>query len=154
MKRRLITGIYLCLAALAACQTEPIADTDSLRQEVEAACDAKMPPTPHWDGERLPPTGENEMYLLYEDVERPGEWVLVLVDHVKATIPFGVRTKSSEVGNLLSKLGNAAHFAGGRQPTPPQPVHEWNQAAALIEWARLAAPDLAGAELGGMCKAQ
>ncbi|MBC7975011.1 MAG: hypothetical protein H7138_08505 [Myxococcales bacterium] len=92
--------------------------------------------------------------MLYQDVENRGEWVLVLVDTEKATIPFGVRTKTSEVGNLLSKLGNAAHFAGGRQPTPPQLVHEWNQAAALIEWARLAAPDLAGAELGGICKTQ
>jgi hypothetical protein len=154
MKRRLITGIYLCLAALAACQTEPVGETDFVRQEVSEACDGKMPPTPYWDGERLPPTGENEIYLLYQDVERRGEWVLVLVDHEKATIPFGTRTKSTTVGNLLSKLDNAAHFAGGRQPTPPQPVHEWNQAAALIEWARLAAPDLGGAVAGGMCKAQ
>jgi hypothetical protein len=154
MKRRLITGVYLSLAALAACQADPAGDTDMLSQEVSAACDAKMPPTPYWNGEELPRTGENQIYLFYQDVERRGEWVLVLVDYERATIPFGARAKGGAVGELLSKLERVGHFAGGRQPTPPQPVHEWNLAAALIEWGRLAAPDLAGAQLGGMCKTQ
>jgi len=160
MKRRLITGIYLSLAALAACQAEPPADTENAAQELETratavdACDAKMPPTPYYDGRALPTTSESQIYLLYQDLERPGEYVLALVDVGKATIPFAVRTKSTGVGGLLSKLDEKAQWAGGRQPPPPPPYHDWNLAAALVEWANLALPDLSGAVEGGMCKAQ
>lgn len=158
MKRRLITGIYLGLAALAACQTEPADESDSVAQEasqqVSTACDAKMPPTPFYDGQRLEPTKEGQIYLYYQDADRPGEWVLVLVDYANAKIPFGTRTKTSSAGTLLSKMDEHAQFAGGRQPSPPQPVHDWSLAAALIDWGKRAAPDLAGAEQGGVCKAQ
>jgi hypothetical protein len=154
MKRRLIMGIYLGLAALAACQAEPSGETDSVSQEVSTPCDAKMPPTPFWDGQRLEPTKEGQIYLYYQDADRPGEWVLVLVDYANATIPFGTRTKTGSAGTLLSKLDEAAQFAGGRQPSPPQPVRDWSLAAALIEWGKRAAPDKAGAEQGGVCKAQ
>jgi hypothetical protein len=154
MKRRLITGIYLGLAALAGCQTEPAGETDSVSQEVSTPCDAKMPPIPFWDGKALGPTEKGQIYLYYQDSERLGEWILVLVDYENAKIVSGVRTKTSTAGSMLSKMDEHAQFAGGRVPTPPQPVHDWSLAAALIEWAKRAAPDLAGAEQGGICKAQ
>ena len=154
MKRRLITGIYLSVAALAGCQAEPPGETDSVSQELGNACDAKMPSIPTWDGQAIPPTKEGQIYLYYQDLERPGEMVLVLVDYANEKVVSGVRTKTSSVGGMFSKMDERAQFAGGRQPTPPQPVRDWSLAAALIEWAKVAAPDLASAEQGGVCKAQ
>jgi|GEM_PF-3694554 len=154
MKRRLITGIYLGLAALAACQTEPSGETDSVSQEVSSDCGDKMPPLPTWDGQRLPPTKEGQIYLYYQDLESPGEMVLVLVDYANGKVVSGVRTKTSSAGSLLSKMDERAQFAGGRQPSPPQPVVPWSLTQALVDWGKRAAPDLAGAEQGGVCKAQ
>ena len=158
MKRRLITGIYLSLATLAACQIEPTAGTETASQEARTAavdsCTAKMPPTPYYDGGRLPDATGSRIFLYYQDLERPTDYVLVLVDTAKATIPFGVRTKSNGLGALLGKMDEKAQWAGGRQPSPPQPVDEWRLASALVEWANLALPDLGGAIAGGACKAQ
>jgi hypothetical protein len=152
MKRRLITSLYLSLAALSACQAEPAADTDTVDQAVSSSCGAQMPDLPAWKGERLPPTSENQIYLFYTDVERRGEMDVVLVDYGKGAVLFGYRATTSQGGALMSSLGNAAQFAGGAIPVPPKPVLPgWSLPAALITWAQNVAPihDLAGK--GGVC---
>ena len=150
MKRRLITTLCVSLTVLAACQTEPL--ETGTAEPLTASCGAQMPATPFWNGEALPKAGGKQIYLLYPDLARVGEWVLVLVDYGQDTIPFGRRTKDGTVGVLLSKLDLASAFVGGRQPSPPNPVGDWELPAALIEWARLAAPDRAEAEFAGVCK--
>jgi len=152
MKRRLITSLYISLAALSACQAEPPADTDTVGQAVSSSCGAKMPELPYWKGQSLPTTSENQIYLFYTDPERRGEGTLVLVDYGKGEILFGFRATVGQTGGLLSSFGNAAQFAGGAIPVPPKPVQPgWSLPAALLTWGEIAAPihDLAGK--GGVC---
>ena len=152
MKRRWMTSVFTCLSFLAACQVDPRVEPDPSASTAETAqavsqyCGAQLPPTPFWDGTPLGPTGPGQLYLIYEDLTKPGEWVAMLADYGQGKLVRGVRTKSSGLVALYSTMDLATQYAGGRQPNPPGPIGTGAIGAALLEWARLAAGDRAAAE--------
>jgi hypothetical protein len=145
MKRRWMTCVFASLTCLAACQVAPGDRTGETRQEISQYCGAQVPPTPFWDGTPLPATGAGQIYLIYEDLTKAGEWVVMLADYGNGKLVSGVRTKSASLAALYSTMSKAAQYAGGRQPNPPGPVGD-TLAAALLEWANAASQNRANAE--------
>ena len=171
MKRRLFTSVCgspagLALAviagafALAACQidgseriegSEGIEDTSEVSQHA-GTCGDRLPELETWKDQRPPATRDGQIYLLFEDGEKSGQWIAVLVDYENEKIPLGFRFRAASVASFVSALDKVAQFAGGRTPTPPQPVgDDWNLFKALIGWAKVAAGDKAVAEERGLC---
>jgi hypothetical protein len=120
-KRHWITNVYLGLALLPACQVQSPTGTDVVAQDMSKFCGVPVPTAGGWDGKPLPPTGATEMYLIYQDLAKPGDWLAFRVDYGAGKLPSAVRFPTASFGKFMESFDPATTYTVVRPPVPPPP---------------------------------
>ena len=125
--------------ALAGCMDQPV---DTVPTALQATCpsptkypNAKLPKLLDWNGTlQHPDKDKGQTLLSFQNPNVPGESLILIVDPVTGTVPWGARFKTVELGKVRTSasVDPWIDFSNRPPPPPPPPIGDgWLAAFAV-----------------------